>query len=354
MAAAETSDMHAPFQAPLGDTEAVAAPPKCSWVPDHTNKVRLIGLVGAAPDVRRVGDQTIAQVSLGIRPKTGNTNEISWVVCDFWNHEAMQVAQHVKKGMQLAIGGHLKQSKWLDRTTGAQREAMRVVAEYLMIVDASHGVLDGSAAPGSGRAAGSAPRKAAERSPRIAEQPLRLYNEGHPLPAIAQMLGKAPKTVMANIIDSIAAGAQADIPQLASDFQMGPANSPWMTADEIAEATQAAIAANLGPDGQPATIHSIYLRHIREALSRHPTAGAKQASQEQLSPEAESLTYNQIKLVKALMQQGISWNDLIVNPPGPARVAQPPTNIPSVPAGAPAQHSRGGSTDQLDDDVIPF
>ena len=37
--------------------------------------------------------------------------------------------------------------------------------------------------------------------------------------------GKAPKTVMANIIDSIAAGMQADIPQLASDFQMGPANS---------------------------------------------------------------------------------------------------------------------------------
>ena len=38
------------------------------------------------------------------------------------------MAQHVKKGMQLAIGGHLKQSKWLDRTTGAQREAIRVRA----------------------------------------------------------------------------------------------------------------------------------------------------------------------------------------------------------------------------------
>ena len=40
--------------------------------------------------------------------------------------QAMQVAQHVRKGMQLAIGGHLKQSKWLDRATGAQREAVRV------------------------------------------------------------------------------------------------------------------------------------------------------------------------------------------------------------------------------------
>ncbi len=62
-------------------TLAIIAEHLCS------SQVRLIGLVGAWPDVRRVGDQTIAQVSLGIRPKTGNTNEISWVVCDFWNHE---------------------------------------------------------------------------------------------------------------------------------------------------------------------------------------------------------------------------------------------------------------------------
>lgn len=132
--------MPAPF---FDENEAVPAPPRCAWAPEHTNKVlppvpdshaewtgcagylrpgsrdshasccmkrsagllleicakmsatqwillqvRLIGLVGGrGPEVRRVGDQTIAQVSLGIRPKTGNTNELSWVVCDFWNHE---------------------------------------------------------------------------------------------------------------------------------------------------------------------------------------------------------------------------------------------------------------------------
>ena len=30
--------------------------------------------------------------------------------------------------MQLAIGGHLKQSKWVDRATSVQREALRVRA----------------------------------------------------------------------------------------------------------------------------------------------------------------------------------------------------------------------------------
>ena len=65
---------------------------------------------------------------------------------------------------------------------------VQVVAEYIMVVDPSHGMLEGSAAAGSGRAAGSAPRKTTDRGPRSAEQPLRLYNEGHPPHAIAQML----------------------------------------------------------------------------------------------------------------------------------------------------------------------
>ena len=40
-----------------------------------------------------------------------------------------------------------------------------------------------------------------------------------------RLQGKSLRTVMSNILDSVAAGIQADIPQLASDFQMGPANS---------------------------------------------------------------------------------------------------------------------------------
>lgn len=52
---------------------------------------------------------------------------------------------------------------------------------------------------------------------------------------------------------------------------------PWMTADEIQEAIQTAIANNVGPDGRPATIQNIYLRHIREvrrvqSSKAHPLA----------------------------------------------------------------------------------
>ena len=37
--------------------------------------------------------------------------------------------------------------------------------------------------------------------------------------------GKSQRTVTANVLDVLAAGHPADIAQLASDFQMGPANS---------------------------------------------------------------------------------------------------------------------------------
>lgn len=90
-----------------------------------------------------------------------------------------------------------------------------------------------------------------------------------------------------------------------------------------------------------------------QALSRHPTAGPKQMSQEQLSPEKESVTYNQITLVKALMQQKVAWNELIVNPPGPPRGVQSSSGSP--PMGIPQQGSAGAPLGQEDDDdVIPF
>jgi len=77
---------------------------------------------------------------------------------------------------------------------------MQVVAEYLMIVDPSHGVLGGSAAAGPGQAAGSATRRApAERVHRVADAAqaaLRLYNDGHALPTIAQMLVSSSNTII--------------------------------------------------------------------------------------------------------------------------------------------------------------
>lgn len=50
-------------------------------------QVRLIGIVGSVPEVRQVGDQIVAQVSLGVRARSGNNLELTWLVVDCWNAE---------------------------------------------------------------------------------------------------------------------------------------------------------------------------------------------------------------------------------------------------------------------------
>ncbi len=39
---------------------------------------------------------------------------------------------------------------------------------------------------------------------------------------------------------------------------------PWMTGDEINEAIEAAVASSTDAAGNPATLATVYLRHIRE------------------------------------------------------------------------------------------
>ena len=50
-------------------------------------QVRLIGLVGSMPEVRQIGDQTVAQVSLGVRARNQSGSELNWVIVDCWNYE---------------------------------------------------------------------------------------------------------------------------------------------------------------------------------------------------------------------------------------------------------------------------
>ncbi len=96
--------------------------------------------------------------------------------------------------------------------------------------------------------------------------------------------------------------------------------------------------------------HTLLSYTILQALSRHPTAGPKQASQEQLSPDREGLTYKQLGLMRALMQRGIAWNDIVKQPPGP--LPNPQADVGSL--GNAQQESRADAVKMEDDDVIPF
>lgn len=55
-------------------------------------QVRLIGVVGGVPEVRQIGSGIVAQMSLGIRPRSKDNLELTWVVVDCWNAEVRSLS----------------------------------------------------------------------------------------------------------------------------------------------------------------------------------------------------------------------------------------------------------------------
>ena len=49
--------------------------------------MRIIGTVGSPPEVRQIGEQQVAQINLGIRARTQDSPDVSWVTVDCWDHE---------------------------------------------------------------------------------------------------------------------------------------------------------------------------------------------------------------------------------------------------------------------------
>lgn len=48
-------------------------------------QVRIIGIVGNPPEVRKIGELQVAQISLGIRSRTVDSPKIGWVTVDCWD-----------------------------------------------------------------------------------------------------------------------------------------------------------------------------------------------------------------------------------------------------------------------------
>jgi Single-strand binding protein family len=84
-------------------------------------------LAGKEGNARRVcADAASAQVTLGLRPRFSRDPSAprSYVRVDFWGLEARQAAQHLHRGRQVAVGGHLRSERYVDRA-GQTRTALK-------------------------------------------------------------------------------------------------------------------------------------------------------------------------------------------------------------------------------------
>lgn len=99
----------------------------------HRNRISLVGNVGNAPELRRVGDNSVATFSLATSERwtdkgTGEAKErTEWHRVVVWGKLADLVSQFVRVGDRLDVEGRMHYSRWQDKD-GNDRYAADVVA----------------------------------------------------------------------------------------------------------------------------------------------------------------------------------------------------------------------------------
>lgn len=128
------------------------------------NKVILIGNCGRDPEIRYLpSGQAVANISIATstRRKDKNTGEsvedTQWHRVTFYDRLAEIAGEYVKKGRPIYVEGRLKYGTYTDKTTGAEKNTVDIIATELQLL----GGREGMGGPSGGDEGGYAPRASA-------------------------------------------------------------------------------------------------------------------------------------------------------------------------------------------------
>jgi single-strand DNA-binding protein len=109
-----------------------------------SNCVRLTGRLGAAPEMRVVGDdKKVVKLSLATNffkknSKGENVKETNWHQLVLWERQAEIAEKYLDKGSQIAVKGRLVSRYYTDKDS-ARRQVTEIVVKELMLLDGTHG-----------------------------------------------------------------------------------------------------------------------------------------------------------------------------------------------------------------------
>lgn len=145
------------------------------------NKVILVGNCGRDPEIRYLpSGQAVANVSVATssRRKDKNSGETiedtQWHRVTFYDRLAEIAGEYVKKGRPIYVEGRLKYGTYTDKTTGAEKNTVDIIATELQLLGGREGMGGGDEGGGGGGGysrPAAAPRPAASRPPAPAPAP---------------------------------------------------------------------------------------------------------------------------------------------------------------------------------------
>ena len=154
------------------------------------NKVFLIGNLTAEPEIRQLpSGESVAMFSLAMNRRFTNARgeqveDTTFVEIDAFSRTAEVIRQYVHKGDPLFVEGRLRQDRWQDKTTGAQRSRLKIVAEGIQLLSTRAG---GSAPTGAEDNYGGAPQYRPQyQQPQYGQTPAPQYGYGQAAPVQPQ------------------------------------------------------------------------------------------------------------------------------------------------------------------------
>lgn len=98
--------------------------------------MQITGFVGSDPQVRQVGEQSVASFSVAVsRKNRAGEKQTLWVRVNCWNKLADVAAQYVRKGSLVQVTAEwLRLSAWMDQG-GTAQPSLDIDANRLVLLD---------------------------------------------------------------------------------------------------------------------------------------------------------------------------------------------------------------------------
>ena len=101
------------------------------------NTVVIVGWVGRDAEIRYFESGKVkANFSVAVNRWDSKTkSEVAdWYNIDVWDKQAEFAGEYVKKGIQVAIEGRIQQDKWVDKSTGGDKERFIIIASSIRLL----------------------------------------------------------------------------------------------------------------------------------------------------------------------------------------------------------------------------
>lgn len=107
----------------------------------NLNKVMIIGNLTRDPETKTMTSGTVLTTMRLATNRTYTTtegvkkDEATYVDVDVWGKPAEIISKYMKKGRSIFVEGRLKLDEWVDKETGKNRSAHRIVCENFQFID---------------------------------------------------------------------------------------------------------------------------------------------------------------------------------------------------------------------------